>query len=268
MSLDSVREWLYGCTHCGTCKDVLNIFIPDCPAGERFQLESFFPSGQVFLARGVTEGVIDLADDETRARVYACTGCLACEQQCGVFHHNHIFEIVRAVRAEAVTKGLLNPAYMVMIDSLKRDDNVFGRPKAERGDWAKGLDVRLEAQERTDVLYHVGCMMSFEPELWNVPKSVLKIMKAAGIDAGIMGREEACCGGRAFETGYLGEFTKYAEHFMETCNSLGVKTVVTSCSDGYATFRNLYPDVGVKTGYDVLHTVELLDRLLKEGKLA
>ncbi len=29
-------------------------------------------------------------------------------------------------------------------------------------------------------------------------------------------------GGRAYEIGYVGEFTKYAEHCLETFNSLGV----------------------------------------------
>jgi hypothetical protein len=30
MVLDELKEWLYGCTHCGTCKDVLSVFTPAC----------------------------------------------------------------------------------------------------------------------------------------------------------------------------------------------------------------------------------------------
>jgi Fe-S oxidoreductase len=267
MSLDEVKEWLYGCTHCGTCKDVLNLFVPSCPAGERFQLESYFPSGQVFIAKAVSEGIFSLDDDEIRDRIYACTGCLSCEQQCGVYHHQHIFEIVRALRIEAVTQGLLNPAYMVMIDSLKKDDNVFGKPKAERGDWAKNQKVKDATREKVDVLYHAGCMLSLEPELWEVPRSAISIMQAADVDVGILGKEEACCGGRAYEIGYLGEFTKYAEHCLETFNSLGVSKVVTSCSDGYCTFKNLYPKVNIKMKFEVRHMAEYLDQLIKEGRI-
>ena len=267
MSLNEVKEWLYGCSHCGTCKDVLNLFVPSCPAGERFQLESYFPSGQVFIARAVSEGIFSLDDDEIRDRIYACTGCLSCEQQCGVYHHQLIFEIVQALRTEAVTQGLLNPAYMVMIDSLKKDDNVFSKPKAERGDWAKNQKVKDATQEKVDVLYHAGCMLSLEPELWEVPRSAISIMQAAGMDVGIMGKEEACCGGRAYEIGYLGEFTKYAEHCIETFNSLGVSKVVTSCSDGYSTFKNLYPKVNIKARFEVRHMVEYLDQLIKGGRI-
>jgi Fe-S oxidoreductase len=267
VTLDDVKEFLYGCTHCGSCKDVQGIFTPSCPAGEMFQLESYYPSGQIFIARAVTEGITSLEDEDIRDRIYACTGCLSCEQQCGVYHRSHIFEIVQALRTEAVTQGYLNPAYMVMFDSLRREDNVFGKPKSERGDWAKGYEVKDASKETVDVLYHAGCMLSFEPELYEVSRSVIDIMKAAGVDVGIMGKEENCCGGRPYEIGYLGEFTKYAEHSIETFNSIGVSKVITSCSDGYAAFKNLYPQVDIKMKFEVLHVVEYLEQLIKEGKI-
>jgi Fe-S oxidoreductase len=267
MVLDELQEWLYGCTHCGTCKDVLNIFAPACPAGERYRLESYFPSGKMLIARGVVNGVLDLEDDEIRERLYACTGCLSCEQQCGVYHHQHIFEIVRALRAEAVTQGCLNPAYMVMVESLKKDDNVFGKPKAERGAWADGLKIKNAGQEKADTVYHAGCMLSFDPELWEVPRSAVRLLREAGIDTGIMGAEESCCGGRAYEIGYTGEFTKYAEHFIETFNSLGVNEIITSCPDGYSTFRKLYPKIDMEMKFGVKHLAEYLEELIKDNKL-
>jgi Fe-S oxidoreductase len=267
MVLDELKEWLYGCAHCGTCKDVLNVFTPACPAGEKYQLESYFASGKMLIARGVVTGVLDLDDDDIRARLYACTGCLSCEQQCGVYHHQHIFEVVRALRTEAVTRGALNPAYMVMIENLKKDDNVFGKPKAGRGDWAEGLDIKNAAREKVDVAYHAGCLLSCDPEFREVPRGAIALLKAAGIDVGVMGAEESCCGGRAYETGYQGEFTKYAEHFIETFNSLGVRRVVTSCSDGYSTFKNLYPKAGVEMRFETWHMLEYLDELIKNRKL-
>src|SRR4030042_6016645 len=240
MSLKDLQEWLYGCTHCGTCKDILNTFAPACPAGEKYQLESYFPSGKMLIARGCVNGVLTLDDDDTRQPIFACTGCLSCEQQCGVYHHQHIFDTVQALRSESVMQGNLNPAYMVMVESLKKDDNGFGKPKAERREWAKDLKLKDAAKENTEVIYHAGCMLSFDADLWEIPRSAVKLIKAAGVDVGIMGVEESCCGGRAYEIGYDGEFTKYAEHFIETFNSLGTKKGVTSCSDGYSTFKTLY----------------------------
>jgi Fe-S oxidoreductase len=156
---------------------------------------------------------------------------------------------------------------MVMVESLKKDDNVFGKAKAERGDWAKGLKVKDAAKEKADVVYHAGCMLSFDPGLWEVPRSAVKLLQAAGVDAGIMGAEESCCGGRAYEIGYEGEFTKYAEHFLETFNSLGAGKVVTSCSDGYSTFKKLYPRVNIAMKFEVKHMAAYLDELVKAKKL-
>ncbi|MCJ7604704.1 MAG: (Fe-S)-binding protein, partial [Dehalococcoidales bacterium] len=187
MVLDELKEWLYGCTHCGTCKSDLELFSPACPAGNKYKLESYYASGKMLIARGIVSGALDLEDEGILDRIYACTGCLSCEQVCGVYHHQHIFDVVQGLRTEAVTRGALNPAYMVMVESLKKDDNVFGKPKAERGDWAKDLDIKDAGQEAVETVYHAGCMLAFEPELWNVPQSAIGLLKAAGVDAGIMG---------------------------------------------------------------------------------
>ncbi len=274
MSLDKVNEWLYGCTRCANCRSVLNLSVPSCPAGEWFQIESYSPSGKLFIGRGIMEGTLTLADEDTLERIYACTGCCSCEQQCGGYHHEHIFEVVQAIRVEAVTQGFLNPYYMVMVDGLRKYDNVFGKPKTQRGAWAEGLGVGDATREKVDVLYHTGCTLSFDSELREVPRGVIAVLKAAGVDVGTMGSEEACCGGRAYEIGYLGEFIKYAQHCMETFNALGVSKVVTSCSDGYSTFKSLYPKVKSiypeaegRMNFEVLHIVEYLDQLIKEGRL-
>jgi Fe-S oxidoreductase len=267
MALEDVKQWLYGCSHCGTCKDVLNLFIPACPSGEKYQVESFFPSGRMFLARGVSEGILSLDDEEIRKRIYACTGCLSCEQQCSVYHHQHIFETIHALRTEAVTKGLFNPGYMTAYYGLRGEDNVFGKPKKDRGNWADGLSVKAAASEIVDVLYHAGCQLSYEPALWSIPQNVIAILQSAGVNVGIMGAEESCCGGRAYEMGYIGEFDKYARHNIETFNNLNIKTVVVSCADGYSFFKNLYPRQGTDIKFEVLHVVEFLNNLLKDGKL-
>ncbi len=52
---------------------------------------------------------------------------------------------------------------------------------------------------------------------------------------------------------------------MDAWARAGVKTVVTSCADGYHAFKRLYPELGSQV--EVLHTVELIDRLIKEGKI-
>jgi Fe-S oxidoreductase len=117
------------------------------------------------------------------------------------------------------------------------------------------------------VYYHAGCRYSYDKELWPAARSAVNILKKAGVDVGIAGKNETCCGGRAYEMGFQGEFTKYAENNTEMLKTAGIKTVVTSCSDGYYTFKVLYDMTGKKGDIEVLHITEYLDRLMKEGRL-
>ena len=54
---------------------------------------------------------------------------------------------------------------------------------------------------------------------------------------------------------------------MDLVKKAGVKTVVTSCADGYHAFKVLYDQHGLKGDLEVLHITEFIDRLLKEGSL-
>jgi len=267
MALENVREWLYGCTRCGTCKSFSNIFEPGCPAGERYKLESYYASGKQLIARALAEGKLSLSDDEMRERIYACTGCLVCQQICGVFHHEHIFDIVQSVRTEAISNGFFHPAYAMIYYGLRSEDNVFRKPRNERGEWARDLDVKKATRQKVDVLYHAGCLFSYEQELWHVPRNIVSILQNAGVDVGIMGEEEACCGGKAYEIGYSGEFAKYARHTVENASALGIKTIVLSCSDGYSTMKNLYPKINIVPQFEVLHSIEFIYQLIQTGQI-
>ena len=95
----------------------------------------------------------------------------------------------------------------------------------------------------------------------------VNLLRKAGVDVGIMGGDETCCGGRAYELGYAGELTKYAEHQIETLRTAGVRAVVTPCSDCYACFKVLYDKIGKKLEIEVYHITQYLDKLIKEGRL-
>jgi Fe-S oxidoreductase len=127
------------------------------------------------------------------------------------------------------------------------------------------LKVKDLTREKAEVVFHAGCQLSFDEEQWKVARTALALLQNAGVDIGIMGKDEACCGGKAYEMGYQGEFTKYAESNIEAWKNAGVKTIVTPCSDGYYTFKHLYPEAG--SNFEVLHLVEFIDRLIKEGKI-
>ena len=265
--LDVVKEWSVRCAQCGNCKIFANLFLPSCPPGSRFKFNSYYATGRMIIGMGLQEGALTLEDDDVLERLYTCTACRACDENCGNLIGGHIVDVIEGLRQMAVSAGCTLPAHDIMVASLKQKDNVLDKPKEERGSWAQGLDVKNITAEKADVVFRAGCLLSYDPEMHGVARDAVCLLQKAGVDVGIEGKEEVCCGGRAYEIGNLGEFTKYAEHNIGAYKNAGVSTVVVSCADGLSHLRRLYPNVNVDMNFKVLHMVEYLDQLIKKGRI-
>lgn len=211
---------------------------------------------------GYTDRLLDIA--------YKCQLCGMCDVACKVCRYNmEPLETMRELRVKLVEEGQVLPEHMLTIDGLRAEDNMMLKPKSERGKWTKGCDVDVKdlTNEKAEVLFHAGCRLSFDEELSTTARKALTILKKAGVDVGVMGKDEACCGGKAYDLGYHGEFTKYVEHNTEAWRSAGVKTVVTCCSDCYYAFKVLYAKHGLRKNVEVLHMTEFLKRLVDQGAI-
>ena len=89
--------------------------------------------------------------------------------------------------------------------------------------WAEGLKVKDIFEEKAEVFLQVGCQLAYDEELWPVIRSAVTILQKAGVDFGVAKKEEVCCGGRAYEIGYEGEFTNYAESMTGRVKESGAK---------------------------------------------
>lgn len=272
MALKDFREEAERCSRCSLCKWVPMDqvkgydFSYACPSISKYNFHAYAAGGRLNIALSMMDGRIDYTDNLLEI-IYRCQLCGACDVSCKYTRDMEPLETMRALRSQCVEDGQVIPEHMAIIESLKKDDNVMQRPKAERGKWAEGLDVKDITQEKAEAVYHAGCRYSYDEELWGAARSAVNILKHAGVDVGIAGKAEACCGGRIYDLGYKGEFTKYADNNMELFKGAGVKTLVTSCADGYFAFKVLYEKFGKKGNLEVLHITEYLARLLKEGKL-
>jgi heterodisulfide reductase subunit D len=272
MALEDYRGNMQRCTRCSYCKWVLWDhlkswrFAKGCPSIGYKNFQSYSAGGRLAVALSLLDGMISYTDGVLDI-VYQCQMCGACDVACKICRYDmEPLATLHELRARLVEDGQLLPMHMFIIDNLKKEDTMIaGKVKADRGKWAEGLNIKDLTKEKAEVAFHAGCRLSFDEELSKVAKAAVTLFKNAGVDIGIMGKEENCCGGRAYEIGYKGEFSKYATNNIEAWTNAGVKTVVTSCSDGYWAFKRLYPEMGCKI--EVLHTVELIERLIKEGRL-
>jgi len=241
-------------------------FAKGCPSISYNRFLSYSARGRLGVALSLLKGRSTYTD-KVLDIVYKCQTCGSCDVSCKVCRYNlEPLETILQLRATLVEDGQVLPQHTEVINSLSKEHNTMLKPKAERGKWAEGLDVKRLTTDKAEVVFHAGCHYSYDEELQKVARTAVTLLKNAGVDIGIMGEEEGCCGGRVFQMGYREEFTRSAESNIEAWTKAGVKKVVTSCSDCYYAFKRLYPN-RVGSNFEVLHTVEYIDQLIKEGKL-
>lgn len=272
MSWETFEHDMQRCSRCSYCKTIpwryiKNFdFIEGCPSAARYHWHAFAAGGKFNMSLSLMRGKIEI-DDTFLDVLYKCNMDGNCDISCKVSGDIEPLQHIQALRIKCVEEGYLVPEHMMVIEGLQKQDNMMMADKSARGQWAEDIDVKDLTEEKGEVLYHVGCRYSFDPDLWPVARAGLSILQKAGVDVGIMGVDESCCGGRAYELGYAGELVKYCEHQLEVWQAAGVKTVVTPCADCFATFSVLYDKIGHKAPIEVLHITQYIERLLKEEKL-
>ncbi len=271
MTLEKFRADMERCTRCSYCKwipfDQVKTwrFAGGCPSIEYAKFQAYSAGGRLAVALSFLDDRC-MYTDRFLDIVYKCQMDGLCDISCKVCRYNmEPLQVMRELRFKLVEDGQLLPQHMLTIDHLRKEDNMMLELKSERGNWAEGLKVKDLTKEPAKVVFHTGCRLCFDEKLSGVARTAVTLLSDAGVDIGIMGKDETCCGGRAYDMGYRGEFIKYAENNIEAWTNAGVTTVVTSCSDCSFTFKRLYPQEGSK--FEVFHTVEFLARLIKEGKI-
>lgn len=266
------RKVAWNCTRCSICKwiDSWEVksarFAKVCPSSSRFLFDAYSCQGRMDVSLALLDGRLKAEDSAALVDVmYKCDTCGGCDASCKRVQDMEPLRLMLDMRAKLVEDGQLLPEHMVVIDNLRKEDNMMMLPKEDRGKWAESLVLKDLTRERAEVVFHAGCRLSYDQDLQKVAVKGITLLKSAGIEVGVMGKDETCCGCRAFDMGYRGEFTKFAQHNIEAWMSAGVKTVITACSDCYYGFKRLYPDLGAR--FEVWHIVEVIDRLIKESRI-
>lgn len=273
MTLADYQRDMAGCSRCTTCRwSSFNHvkswrYARNCPALTHHNFHAYSGGGRMTMGLSMLQGRSELNDDVADI-IYRCQLCGACDTACKIYRDDiDLGEVLLEMRAYCVEQGRLLPEHMLVVDALKREDNVLGEPKAERGDWAEGLGLEDSGTEKVEVLFHAGCRYSYDQDLRPSVRGAVKLLLSCGVDLGIAGKDESCCGGRVYELGFRGEAENFAEDMLSRVKASGASTLVTSCSDCYSHFRYLYPRMGKELPVEVIHITEYLNRFIGEGRL-
>jgi Fe-S oxidoreductase len=213
------------------------------------------------LIREATFGLIEIESED----IWRCSTCGRCPQQCprGV---NQI-EAGVSLRRIATEYGVFPPSVRPIRTvgaSLAAEGNPLGEERNKRADWAKGLSVKTFT-EGTEVLYFPGCYLSYDSRFKKVATATANILNRAGVDFGILGSEENCCGESIRKTGDEKLFKRLAKENIKTFIENGVKKILVSSPHCYHTFKNEYPEF--KVNFEVVHITQYLLELINEGRL-
>jgi Fe-S oxidoreductase len=128
------------------------------------------------------------------------------------------------------------------------------------------MHIKIVGEDsNVDILFWVGCTEALEDRSLKVARAVADIMKQAGVNFGILGEEEMCCGDPARRLGAEHLYQMLVSNNIQLLQSYNVKKIVTACPHCYNTLKNEYPQFGGQ--FEVMHHTQFIARLLKERKL-
>ena len=248
------------CTECGRCQDV-------CPAyatGKALSPKLLIMAMRDNLLSGASTPIVPNA--VTDDIVWDCVTCGACVRECPV-NIEHIDHIIDLRRNLVMVESRFPEEAGAMLRDVDRTSNPWGKPQADRMQWAEGLGVRvLQAGEvAPEVLFWVGCAPAFDERARKAAVSTAKLMQEAGVDFAVLGPREACTGDPARRMGDEYTFQRLAGENVATLNRAGVKKIVTTCPHCFNSIGNEYPDFGGR--YEVVHHTEFLAELVRDGRL-
>ena len=236
------------CFQCGLCDAV-------CPWNRvrQFSMRK--------IIREASFGLTEIDGDD----IWRCTTCGRCPDRCprGVKQIEVSVSLRRVASEYEVFPASVRSARTARASLISEGNPLQGeRPK--RADWAKDLKVK-PYDEGMEILYFVGCYLSYDPRMKKVAMATVDIFNKAGVDFGILGNDENCCGESIRKTGSEKVFKQLARDNIKTFIDRGVKRLVVSSPHCLHTFKNEYPEFMVN--FEVVHLSEYLMELVESGRL-
>ncbi|MBN2108823.1 MAG: (Fe-S)-binding protein [Deltaproteobacteria bacterium] len=276
---------LDACTRCGECSNW-------CPAYDQDNREPLTPRGRATLFKGIIArqhgafragsflgnlaGTRPVTDEEMKAfakDLYACSTCMQCHYVCPVAIDTvELWERIRETVVDCGYGPLDSQKDLVL--KTKNYDNPWGQPRSSRARWGKLAKKKKRIKEeprdisksKSEVLYYVGCTASYDNNVEEVAINTTNILHGAGVDFGILGNKEKCCGSVLLRMGERESFLRLCNENIEQFHDLGIKTLITSCAGCFKTIKMDYAKIR-GMNFEIKHTCEYIVDLIKLKKL-
>jgi len=261
----------YSCTECGRCSDNCPTTFTGKPLNPRLIIHdikvNLLKNGPLLAKK--KEAVLPLIGNSEEGTVseeaiWECTTCGACMEVCPVFIE-HVPRIVDMRRNLVEMKAKFPQELLNFFENIEARSNPWGIAPEKRIAWAAETSVKPFEADKTEYLFFVGCAGAFDARNRRVTLAVSKILDAAGISWGILGKDEMCCGDSLRRLGNEFVFDRMAKENIKMFEDRGIKKIITLCPHCYSTLKNDYRQYGVEL--EVTHHTELIGKLIEHGGL-
>jgi heterodisulfide reductase subunit D len=258
MKLAEYKNQIYSCLRCGFCFDhEVGSQAKICPAHATYGMESYGARGKLAIARALVDEAVPY-DADIAERIYSCTECGACEEQC--FKYLDLLDIYRAMKGELAARDLVPAAFGDVVRAAEQEGNPYGQAAGKRLDWAPGTERIGKAAETA---FFVGCTPSYLRR--GIARGAYQLLEAADVDFALLA-DETCCGHPSYVAGDVEAARAVIARNVEAIERTGATRVVFACPGCLATFRNEAPELlGRPLPFETLHVTELLEERLAAG---
>jgi len=258
---DVLHDALYKCGRCSYCRGYGAETPIICPAYELTdKLEVVSPKGRLQIARHLLENSIKPSKDLSQS-FFLCSLCGDCKDKCieGI-DTTEVFETIREILVEDNT-GI--DTHSKFAESVVQNNNPYFEPHEKRFAWLPN-HLETDTPIKKEYAYFVGCTSAYRTQ--SIAVATTEILHKANVRFTFM--DEVCCGSPLLRTGHLEIAKQLAMKNIETIAKTGAKKVITSCAGCYRTFKQDYPRIlEQELPFDVIHSVEILSELIREGRL-
>ena len=238
----------YSCVDCGRCSDNCPANAAGRPLSPRFiSIKSRDHGYTKYPLLGRSENTDNqlighvLEEDE----IWSCTTCGACEEECPVLIE-YIDKIVD-VRRGLVDEGMVPQSLQKPLQALEKRGNPWGKMERKRADWTQDEEFAqicqvklLDKKETAETLYFVDSISSYDDRMQEIARATAKILSAAGVDFGILGKDEKDSGHEARRFGEEMLFQDLKDHNTDMILNSGAQRIVTADPHAYNALKKDY----------------------------
>jgi Fe-S oxidoreductase len=165
-----------------------------------------------------------------------------------------------AIRNVYSSGGMLPQSLRAFVGSMSARGNPWSGDQANRNDWTKGK-YPLYTKD-TEYLFFSCCTVCYDPRNVKLAKAAAEVLNQSGLNWGLPSVDVNCCGESLKKVGDLELFERLKSNNLNFFKSSGVSKIITVSPHCLASFKKDYGE-----DYEVIHLSQLIDKMIKEGKL-